>query len=289
MERTHIHTHTQACNIYSSSLPFPTTSPSSFSLPLPAPPPPPSLPRLSLSLQLAGAHTHTFATVVAVFITSVIGSAGCPQTLLLMTRRWCGGHQRTLSSGRHRVSQQPSPEKNRCRWTSGNISSKSKEKLKRKTECPDQKLNWQGTRLSCQEGSHVETSLPHGLCSTLRSEYTWHGGHKLEREARRDRRLFDETRASNVKVGARPTAVRNRVHATACWYAGLLGACRRYNGSPAYRPSPTTQITQTVWTERQTQLYWTTRDKKWTQQGTPHSHNKLFCLAATWEFLIWSL
>ena len=41
----------------------------------------------------------------------------------------------------------------------------------------------------------------------------------------------DETRASNVKVGARPTAVWNRVHATACWYAGLLGACRRYNGS----------------------------------------------------------
>ena len=116
-------------------------------------------------------------------------------------------------------------------------SSKPKEKLKRKTECAGQKLNETDKEQDCQdcqEGSHVETSLPHGLCSTLRSEYTWHGGHKLEREARRGRRLFRwdvQTRASNVKVGARPTAVRNRVHATACWYAGLLGACRRYNGS----------------------------------------------------------
>ena len=53
---------------------------------------------------------------------------------------------------------------------------------------------------------------------------------------------FDETRASNVKVGARLTAVRNRVHATACWYAGLLGACRRYNGSrspTSLEPGPT--------------------------------------------------
>ena len=112
----------------------------------------------------------------------LVPSTGCPQTLLLM--RWCGGHQRTLSSSRHR--------ENRCRWNSGNISSKPKEKPKRKTECPSQKLNETDKGQDCQEGCHVETSLPHGLCSTLRSEYmyTWHGGHKLEREARRDRRLL---------------------------------------------------------------------------------------------------
>ena len=38
-------------------------------------------------------------------------------------------------------------------------------------------------------------------------------------------------------------------------------------------------------------LYWTTRGKKWTKHRPkpPRSHNKLFCLTATWEFLTWSL
>ena len=176
-------------------------------------------------------HTHTFATVVAVFITSVISSAGCPQTLLLMKR--CGGHQRTLSSSRHRVSQQPSPEKNRCRWTSGKSwSSKPKEKLKRKTERPGQNLNETDKEQDCQEGSHVE--LPCHMVfamvhhsSTLWSEYTWHGGHKLEREARRGRRRRLLRRDSCVERESWSAADRCPEQSTCdgllvCWVAKCL-------------------------------------------------------------------
>ena len=73
-----------------------------------------------------------------------------------------------------------------------------------------------------------------GLCSTLRSEYTWHGGHKLEREARRGRRLLRRDSSSCVERESWSAADRcpeQSAPATACWYAGLLSACRRYNGS----------------------------------------------------------
>ena len=71
----------------------------------------------------------------------------------------------------------------------------------------------------------METSLPHGLSDLSTPDMaatSWKERHVVVDVC------FDETRASNVIVGARPTAVRNRVHATACRYAGLLGACRRY-------------------------------------------------------------
>ena len=203
--------------------------------PFPAPPPPPP-PQGSLSLPPSSWLAHTFATVVAVFITSVIGSAGCPQTLLLM--RWCGGHQRTLSSSRHRVSQQPSPEKiiadklqeifpqNRKRnW---------KERLNARAKT---KRNWQGTRLSRGQPRGDFLATWSFLDSLIWVHLTWRPQVGKERHVAIDVCFaIDETRASNVRVGAQPTAVRNRVHATACWYAGLLGACRRYNGSPRVTP-----------------------------------------------------
>ena len=218
--------------------PFSNNKPKQF-FPFPSQlPPPPKALSLSPSLQLTGAHTHThtFATVVAVFITSVIGSAGCPQTLLSM--RWCGSHQRKLSSSHHRVSQQPSPEKIVADELQEMLILKTERKTEKKDWMPGPKSrrNWQGTRLS--RGQPHGWTLPWHMVFARLSDLStpdmaatsWKEKHVVVDVC------FDETRAtraSNVKVGARPTVVRNRVHATACWYAGLLGACRRYNGSPS--------------------------------------------------------
>ena len=120
-------------------------------------------------------------------------------------------------------------------------SSKPKEKLKRKTECPGQKRNETDKEQDCQEGSHVDGhflatwSL---LDSPIWVHLTW-----PPQVGKRSTSWSTSTSAScversNVKVGARPTVVRNRVHATACWYAGLLGACRRYNGRRRARAPP---------------------------------------------------
>ena len=115
-------------NIYS-SLPSSTMAPNlQIQTVSPSPPPclsiclsvclslPPSLPPLSLLLSNWRTQPHSQLSLLSLLPASLERCLSLDVVHHAM--RWCGGHRRTLSSARHRVSQQPSPEK-----TNGRISS----------------------------------------------------------------------------------------------------------------------------------------------------------------------